>query len=248
MIAENIYAYLNNLYPETTACDFDNVGLLVGDYKAEVNKVLISLDCNLTTVKNAVNNGCQLIITHHPVIFDRLKNVLSGSVVYELIKNNLTVISMHTNLDIGDGGVNESLCKAIGLENIETFTAFDGFSLKSGTISPVSPKKFAEQIKGVLGGCVKYIDGDCEIQKVLVCSGSGGNYIKEAVSCGFDALVTSEIKHNIFMLADDYKISVFDAGHFNTEDIVIEPLQKLLSKKFNDIEFITDHTNPIKSV
>lgn len=249
MKAGEIYAFLNGLYPETTACDFDNVGLLVGDYDAEITKALISLDCTLTTVKNAVSNGCQLIITHHPVIFDPLKNVIADSVVYELIRNNLTVISLHTNLDIADGGVNDSLCKAIGLENVEPFTAFDGFLLREGvTTSPLTAKSFAERLKKVLGGNVRYTDGGKDIETVLVCSGNGGKYVTEAISCGFDALVTAELKHNQFLFASDYGVSIFDAGHYNTEDIVLEPLKEILTDKFKSIDFITDHTNLINYI
>jgi len=246
MKAEKIYAYLNGLFPENTACDFDNVGFLVGDYKMDVDKVLISLDCNLSTIQNAKSNNCKLIITHHPVIFDGLKNVLSGSVVYELIKNGISVISMHTNLDIADGGVTDSLCKAIGLKNITPFKAFDGFLLREGTISPTKAEKFAKHLKNVLGGNVKFTNGDNDINNVLVCSGSGGEFITEAITCGFDALVTSEVKHHQFLMAADNNISLFDAGHFNTEDIVLEPLKNILSEKFKEVTFITDHTNLIK--
>jgi len=248
MRAEDILAYLNSIFPQTDACDFDNVGLLVGDSKSEINKVLISLDCTLSTVKTAVSNNCNLIITHHPVIFEPLKSVVSGSVVYELIKNGITVISMHTNLDVGDNGVNDCLCRAIGIENINIITASDGFALRAGVISPTTPKAFAEHLKNTLNGNIKYTDSGKEMEKVLVCSGSGGNFVTEAIEFGFDALVTSEIKHHQFLLAADNGISVFDAGHFNTEDIVIEPLKEILSKKIVGLEFLTNHENKIKSI
>lgn len=246
MTVREIYDYLNSLYPVSTACDFDNAGLLVGDPETEVKKALISLDCTLNTVKKAAENGCQLIITHHPVIFEPLKNVLSGSVVYELISNGISVISMHTNLDIADGGVSDSLCKAMGLTEIKPYTASDGFLLRCGAISPVSAESFAERLKTALGGSIKYVDGGRTIEKVLVCSGSGGEFIEDAINGGFDALVTAEIKHHQFILAATGGISVFDGGHFNTEDIVIEPLKTVLSEKFGSVEFITDHSNSIK--
>lgn len=248
MKIKDIFDYLNSLYPIDTACDFDNVGLLVGDPNLEVNKALITLDCSLSTVKNAVNNRCQLIITHHPVIFDPLKSVLKGSVVFELIQNNISVISMHTNLDIADGGVTDCLCKAIGLNNISPITASDGFLLKSGVTSPVSAKNLAAQVKTALGGTVKYVDGGKPINNVLVCSGSGGEFIEDAINGGFDALVTAEVKHHQYLLAADNGISVFDAGHFNTEDIVIEPLKTKLKEKFADIDFLCDHSSAIKFI
>lgn len=245
MKTDEVFTYLNDLYPENTACDFDNVGLLVGDYNKEFTKALIALDCNLKTIKSAVELGCNLIITHHPVIFEPLKKVIANSVVYELIRNDITVISMHTNLDIGKCGVNDCLCEKIGLKNIQKFIASDGYALNEGTVSPISPKEFAKHLKTALGGVIKFNDTNKMIEKVLVCSGSGGNFITDAVVNGFDALVTAEVKHNQFLSAEDSGISLFDAGHFNTEDIVVEPLKSLLSKKFPNAEFIANHNSPI---
>ena len=246
MTVREIYDYLNSLYPVSTACDFDNAGLLVGNPDTEVKKALISLDCTLNTVKKAEESDCQLIVTHHPVIFEPLKNVLKGSVVYELVNNGISVISMHTNLDIAYSGVSDSLCKAIGLTEIKSYTACDGFLLRCGVVPSVSAESFAERLKNTLNGSIRYVDGGKPIEKVLVCSGSGGEFIEDAINGGFDALVTSEIKHHQFLMADDNGISLFDGGHFNTEDIVIEPLKSLLSEKFDTVEFITDHTSKIQ--
>lgn len=246
MTVYNIFDFLNRLFPVSSACSFDNVGLLVGDAEKEVKKTLISLDCTLDTLKKAKENGCELIITHHPVIFDPLKNLLAGSVQYELVKNEIAVICMHTNLDMGDGGVNDCLCNALGLENVSAVIAEDGYILKSGNISPLSADRLAEHIKSKIGGCVKYIDGGKAIGKVLVCSGSGGDFISEAKNNGFDALITADVKHHQFLKARDNNVSLFDAGHFNTEDVVIEPLCETLSKQFCEISFITDHPTDIK--
>ena len=94
MIVSKIFQFLNKQYPCDTACDFDNVGLLIGDSKQEVNKALISLDCTQETITEAIEKDCQLIITHHPVIFSPLKTVLAGSIPFELIKSGISVISM----------------------------------------------------------------------------------------------------------------------------------------------------------
>jgi len=246
MTVNNVFEFLNGLFPVDTACSFDNVGLLIGDGEKEITKALVSLDCTLDTAEKAVKNGCQLIITHHPVIFSPLKNICAGSVQFELIRNGISVISMHTNLDMADGGVNDCLCNALDLQNIEAVIADDGYVLKIGNVSLLSADSMAEQIKEKLGGCVKYVDGGKLIEKVLVCSGSGGEFITEAIKNGADALITADVKHHLFSEARDSGISLFDAGHFNTEDVVIEPICKLLSDKFPDIKFITDHTTFIK--
>ena len=246
MKVKDILDFLKGLYPLDTACDFDNVGLLVGDGETSVKKVLVSLDCTFDTVKMAIAENCQLIVTHHPVIFAPLKNITAGSIVYELVKNGISVISMHTNLDIGEGGVNDCLCDALGLENITPYTAEDGYLLKYGNISPLSADSFADRIKSTLGGRVKFVDGGKEIKKVLVCSGSGGDFINDAIKGNFDALVTADTKHHQFLEAKDNGISLFDAGHFETEDVCIEPLREKLQTNFKDIIFLTDHTTNIK--
>jgi dinuclear metal center YbgI/SA1388 family protein len=187
-----------------------------------------------------------LIITHHPVIFEPLKNVLAGSVQYELIKNDIAVISMHTNLDVGVGGINDKLCEILGLGEISPVIASDGYMLKGGVISPISAKNFAQRIKEQIGGVVKYVDGKREIKSVLVCSGSGGDFIFDAVKFGFDALVTADIKHHHFLAAADNNISLFDGGHFNTEDIIVDVLAENLKKSFKEIEFNTFHSEAIK--
>ncbi len=247
MTVNSIFKYLTTLFPTDTACDFDNVGLLIGDGNTEVTKALIALDCTDNAVKTAIENGCQLIITHHPIIFAPLKSILADSIPYKLIKNGISVISMHTNLDIAENsGVNTCLCDALGLENQKTHIASDGYALRFGTVSPTSADDFARLIKSQLGGTVKYIDGGKEIKSVLVCSGSGGDFIYEAINGGFDALVTADIKHHHFLDAKHHGVSLFDGGHFNTEDVVIEPLKELLQKEFASTRFITTHHSDIK--
>ena len=90
MKVNDIFEYLNRLFPTKTACDFDNVGLLVGDGESEVKKALVSLDCSNDTVNKAIKNGCELIITHHPVIFSPLKSVTNENIVFKLGLINLS--------------------------------------------------------------------------------------------------------------------------------------------------------------
>ncbi len=248
MTVKDIFEFLNRKFPVSDALDFDNVGILIGDLDARVNNALITLDCSLETVNRALSNKCNLIITHHPIIFDPLKTILSNSVHYKLIKNGISVISMHTNLDIGNGGVNDTLCKLIGLQNITDFTACDGFFLKVGTLPSSTAKELADALKGILGGCVKFVDGSKAINKVLVCCGSGGGYIEDAINNGFDALITADIKHHQFITAKDNNVSLFDVGHYNSEDIIVEPLREFLEAEFKEINFKAFHPDSIQFV
>ena len=246
MTVQNIFDFLNSRFPVDTACGFDNVGTLVGDRNKTVTKAIIALDCTMPIINEAVKNGCELIITHHPVIFNGIKSVLDDTLVYEIIKNGLSVISMHTNLDQGNGGVNDTLCNVIGLKNVETVEAPDKFLLKKGEISPLSADDFAKHLKNVLNYPVKYV-GEGEIKNVLVCSGSGAQYHTQCIVNGCDALVTAEVRHNNFLDAAQNGVALFDCGHFNTEVVVIKPLCELLSNEFNNIQFIANTDSQIKT-
>ncbi len=247
MKVKDIFEFLNRKFPVDTACDFDNVGILIGDESQEVTKAVVTLDCTMKAIKTAIENDAELIITHHPVIFTPLKNVLKGSIVYEAIRNNISVISMHTNLDIGVGGVNDTLCKVLSPLAVETVIASDGYALKKCSVPPITPDALAQKLKTALGGCIKYTDCAEKIEKILVCSGSGGNFISEVKNFGCDALVTADVKHNHFMEAELSSVALFDAGHFNTEDIIVEPLAQMLQNEFSNIEFITNHIVSIKN-
>lgn len=249
MTVQNIFDFLNKKFPIDNACDFDNVGLLVGDPDTEVQKAVIALDCTPSAVNTAITNGCKLIITHHPIIFNPLKQVLAGSAVYEVIKSGISVISMHTNLDVGIGGVNDCLSSTLTLNNVTKVAAEDGYLLNVGELSsPLYPDDLAVYIKEKLGGAVKYVGSEKQIKRVLLCSGSGGSYITEVKKHNCDALITADVKHNQFLDAERLGVSLFDAGHFNTEDVVTEPLKRLLEHHFADIAFIADRSSEIKHI
>lgn len=248
MTVNNIFDFLDSLYPVSLALDFDNVGILVGNKNGTVKNCLVALDCTENVIKAAIESKCELIITHHPVIFNPIKDLTDGSIPFMLVNNGISVISMHTNLDQANGGVNDCLCKAIGLKNTDKITSKDGFLLRSGNIKKTTADGFAKQINLCLGGCVKYLDAGKPIEKVLVCSGSGGEFLEDAILGGFDALITADVKHHEFLSAEHHGISVFDAGHFNTEDVVVKELVKVLSEKFVDIKFTEYHTSNIKYV
>ena len=248
MKVKDILSYLEKLYPPDTACEFDNVGLLVGNRESKVKSAVVALDCDINTLNFARDNGSNLIITHHPVIFEPIKSVTDNDIVLRLIKNGISVISMHTNLDVGAGGVNDTLCSALALKDVKPYIAEDGYVLKCGQADFDNADSFALFIKKQLGGAVKYVSGDKKIKNVLVCSGSGGNYIYDAISGGFDALVTADVKHHQFISAINAGVSLFDGGHYNTENVIVKPLCGRLQKQFSDTVFYPFLGGKIKTV
>lgn len=249
MKIKEMLRFLYTVAPKELACDFDNVGLLVGDEDTEIKGILVSLDCFDEVIDRAEDLGANLIVTHHPIIFEGLKSVTADSLVYKLISKNISVISMHTNLDQTDGGVNDALCDALGLYDVETVTANDGFLIRKGYLdSPEDPYDFARHIKEALGGSVKFTAGNRNITTVAVCSGSGGDFLYDAVSCGADALVTADVKHHTFLSAAKYGISLYDAGHFNTEDPIVSVLCRDILGAFPEIPVSECHFSKIENI
>ncbi len=248
MKVKEMLKFLYTVAPESLACDFDNIGLLVGDENAEITGVLVSLDCFDEVIDRAEDLGANLIVTHHPVIFEGLKTVTADSIVYKLIQKNISVISMHTNLDQTDGGVSDALCDMLGLYDVEPITCYDGFLIRKGYLdTPETPYDFARHIKEVLNGPVKFAVGNRDIKAVAVCSGSGADFLNDAVKNGADALVTADIKHHFFLEASRLGISLYDAGHFNTEDTVVSVLCRDISGAFPELPVSECHFSKIEN-
>jgi dinuclear metal center YbgI/SA1388 family protein len=238
MKIKNIMDFTETFAPLESAMDFDNVGLLIGSEDIEVKKAVVALDITDEVIDEARENGANLIISHHPVIFDALKSIPSGSIVYRLIQNNLNALCLHTNLDLSaEFGVNTCLAEAVGVKNARFI---EGECLYIGELEDeVSNEQFANNVKNALG-CegLRYTLPEKRVKKVAVCSGSGGDLAPLASLNGADVLLTGEIKHHEILDANKLGIAIVDAGHFKTEDIVITPFTEKLGEKFPEIEFI----------
>ncbi len=217
---------LFELYPRSLAADFDNVGLLVGDPDEEIRAAVVSLDCTDLALEEAVSRGANLIITHHPVIFGGLKSVTVDSPVWHLVKNGISVISMHTNLDSADGGVNDALAEKIGLTKVKK-AELGGVTIRLGELAePVGADKLAETVGSRLSCMVRFCLLQKEVRTVAVCSGAGGELLDEVARLGVDAFLTAEVKHHRFIEATRSGIALFDCGHFETEDIIVGVLAR----------------------
>lgn len=233
---KDILEYFEEFAPVDTAMDFDNCGLLIGDKNKPVSRVLVALDITNEVVDEADRLGAELIISHHPVIFNAIKKLNSNSVPYRLAQKNISAVCMHTNLDVSNTfGVNLCLANAVGLKNTKLCSS--GECLFIGELD-TDIESFAKAVKTALDcNGLRYTDVKSEIHKVAVSSGAGGSNIAEAFYEGADVLLTGEIKHHEILLANELGISVVDAGHFKTEDIVINPLCRKLSERFGNIVF-----------
>ncbi len=239
----DIYQDIDSFAPFCTAMEFDNPGLLVGDFKTEVDTVLLSLDITPAVVREAAELGAQLIVSHHPVIFHPLKNISSDSVPYQLAAKNIAAICAHTNLDMAAGGVNSCLAQRLQLKNVATLKEYENSGLAEALVGETdrafSPREFASFVKEALR-CdgLRYTDGGKVITKVGLCGGGGADLVYAAAESGCQAFVTGESKHNILLDAENIGITLVDAGHFATEDVVILPLLRRLQSKFPTVRFL----------
>ncbi|MCQ4021420.1 MULTISPECIES: Nif3-like dinuclear metal center hexameric protein [unclassified Ruminococcus] len=233
---KQIYGYIDKIAPFSSAMDFDNVGLLVGDESAAVTKALVCLDITASVVEEATNLECELIISHHPVIFNPLKSLNRGSVPYMLASRGINAICAHTNLDISPLGTNVQLAKKLDLAAIEPI---ENEPIAIGILKcEMSAKIFAKHVKEKLG-CkgLRYMDAGKRIKKVGICTGAGGDELYK-IANKIDAFVTGEIKHNQLIDAYNAGISIADIGHYRSEFIVCAPFASILSSRFQDVEFV----------
>ena len=246
MTVQEIYTVLNEIAPFSESMDFDNTGILIGDPAAEVTKVLLCLDVTPRVLKEAVDCGAQLIISHHPIIFHPLRRVNRGDRVYEIVQSGISVISAHTNLDKAfPFGVNHALAEKLSLQDIHgAIPDGDGFIGFMGELAQeMTPEAFGEQIKEALGlPCVAYTPAHKMIKRVCVVGGAGGEYAQAAFDCGADAFVTGEAAHHEAMEAVLCGGVLYEAGHYHTEIVYREMLRQALQERCPTVEFTVSRT------
>lgn len=240
---KDFYGYLNSIAPFETQEDWDNSGMLVGDMNAEVKKAAVVLDITHEEIKKAKAVGADLIISHHPVIFNPIKSVTKGSVPYELAASSINALCCHTPLDIADGGTNDSLAKLLGIN----VTRADDPILRLGTVEPTTAQELAGKIANTLNTKVRYADAGKTIKKIAICTGAGCSLIEAAGE--IDAFITGDASHHNFLDCVQAGITLIAAGHYETEIIVVPVLVKKLQAQFPDIEIIDiKQENPIKFI
>ena len=227
---QQILALLQTAAPQELALDWDNVGLLV-DAGAPVDGVLTTLDITPAVVREAVENDCQLIVSHHPVIFHPIKRLAADDVPAQLMKNGISAICMHTNLDAAEGGVNDTLSDILGIaaDGRESFAEGCG---RIGTTMPTTVEALARFCADTLHSGVRYVNGDKPVTRLAEVSGGGGSYLQEAIDRGADCLVTGEAAHHIALLAKERGVGLVVAGHWGTEHAIADVLAARISAAF----------------
>lgn len=249
LLVKDIIKAMEILAPPFLKEDYDNVGLMVGDENKEVKRVLLALDCTKKVIEEAKFKNVDLIITHHPLLFKKpssiVKQELQGEKIIELIKNNISLYSSHTNLDVVSGGINDEIVKFLGFNNSEIIEKIDCKAYLSagiGRMVRLNKKMTTEQIVSLVKekldiDNVRVVVGTNEINKIAIINGSGQDYFKKAIDAGCNCIITGDTTYHYVSDCKEMGITVIDAGHFNTEWLIFLKVMKKIEDKFAGITF-----------
>lgn len=249
----DIVEYMEKLAPNWLCEDWDNVGLLVGRREREINNILLCLDVTEAVLCEAIEKKVNCIISHHPVIFKKLKCLngdFNSNIVMKAIESQIAIYSAHTNLDTTHEGVNYSLAKALNLDELENLNFYKkNIDKESG-----NEIEYGLGIVGLLSESLNFTDFINHVKRALniknlrFCGSTPENIQKVAVFCGSfdedltelekgraDILITGDLKYHTAVEISEKGLCVVDAGHFNTERVVLKPLKEKLQQEFTGI-------------
>lgn len=259
MNVKEVIAALESVVPLPLQEDWDNSGLQVGLTEADVAGVLLCLDVTEAVVDEAIQKRCNLIVSHHPLIFKPLRSISDNSeverCVIKALKYDIAIVSMHTNADNSKGGVNFKIAEKLHLLEVDFITTKQvsdivGGSGVIGTLpEAMSSIQFIQNLKNIFGSSSIRTNSALsrQIKRVAICGGAGAFLLNDAISMGADAFITGEMHyHDFFNHVEDIQIAVF--GHYESEQFTIELFDDILSKKCPGLNtHITRiNTNPIK--
>lgn len=238
MTVRDLFLLIDSFAPFDTQAEGDNSGFLVGSGSQEITAVLFALDLTEPVIDEAVRLGAQLIVTHHPVMFSPIHSLTDDDyesrLIRRLIRENISLISAHTNLDQASGGINDVLAACCGLSDVTG----EGFFRCGFLAVPVTAREYADQLKTLLHTEVRLMGPeDAVIRKVGLCSGGGSTEWQDALISACDAFISGEIRHHHALAMADSGIVALECGHFSTEEPGIRALASSLQKTLNTIEY-----------
>jgi dinuclear metal center YbgI/SA1388 family protein len=245
---KDLLALLEGISSRNLAEDWDNVGLMVGDPEAEVTGIMVALDPTEAVLSEADREGCNTIVTHHPLIFKPLKELRldepGARIICQAVRTEKAVVSCHTNLDKISGGVSDMLATGLGLgptkpllpDSLDREGAPCGFGRIGDLPAPLGFPGFVDLVKSRLGVSVLTVAGPHpdKIMTVAVCGGSGSELAPLAQEAGAQIYLTGEIKHSMARWAENVGFCLVDAGHFATENPMVEGLARILRLRLAD--------------
>ncbi|MCL2718158.1 MAG: Nif3-like dinuclear metal center hexameric protein [Lachnospiraceae bacterium] len=232
MIFRDLFKKLEKLAPEIYALKNDKTGFQIGCYDKDIKKVWLATDLTDTVLEQAVSGGADLILTHHPLIYDPLTQILAHDIVgrriIKLIRNDINYMAMHTNFDVM--AMADYAADILGLSGRQVLDITyenegnkEGIGRYGNLSCPMTLNDCAEHIKSRFNIDSLKVFGDSNkvINTVAISPGSSGGVLAHAVKAGVDLLITGDIKHNIVLDAMAHGIALIDAGHYETEKIFV---------------------------
>jgi len=250
MTIGELYNYLDKIAPFANQDKTDNAGLLVGDYDAEVENILICLDATNSVVAEAVEKGIDLIIAHHPLLHRPISEIISDDPLHALVRNNINFIAAHTNLDVAIGGIADLMLARLGFPKSDIVIIpinpdGTGYGRIIELNAPVSAGDLAEKCKTAFGcTAVRYVDSGKPILRIGVSSGSAEESVEAALHADCDVFICGEVCYDKMIFASNYGMTLIEAGHFHTEDIFCEDLVDRLKSQFKELT-IEKSTNSV---
>lgn len=246
---------------------YDNAGLQVGLTEGDVSGALLCLDVTEDVVEKAISMGFNLIVSHHPLLFRGLKQISDTDyvqrAVWKAIQNGVSIVSMHTNLDNANGGVNHKIAELLELQKVEFLaeerTIKDATGLVaesqltggSGIIGelaePADAEEFILKVKKTfgVGCCMTNALLDRKIKRVAVCGGAGSFLLADAVRKGADAFITGEMHYHEYF-GQEGVIQIMVIGHYESEQFTCELLGKIIEERCPGVKTaLYGSTNPV---
>ena len=243
MTVKDILNCITEIAPLHWQESYDNAGLQVGDLNAEAYKALICLDITEAIVNEAIAKKCDLIVSHHPLIFRGLKHLTPETyierAVMKAVKHDIAMISMHTNLDNSYLGVSRVLADRLGLKNLNLLQPSEsepevcGAGMIGEFDTAMEEKDFLQLVAETIGSpCLRHsVLTGRKVKKVALCGGSGSPFMPDALRQKVDAYLTADIKYHDFFVPEG-NVLLVDGGHFETEQFTKELICELIRKKF----------------
>ena len=257
MKIQQVLSALEQFAPLPLQESWDNAGLQIGLTEAEVSGALLCLDVTEKVIDEAIAKGCNLVVSHHPLLFRGLKQVSDANdvqrTVRKAIKNDICVISMHTNMDNARGGVNFKIAEKLGAK---CHTEKEGHTAPAEKIPMVvaelpeamEARAFIELVKERFGvkcaHCNELLQR--QIRKVAICGGAGDFMLDEAIAKGADAFITGEMHYHVFF-GHEQEIQICVIGHYESEQFTSEIFQEIIQKECPGVRCVIAETitNPI---
>jgi dinuclear metal center YbgI/SA1388 family protein len=228
MQVKKILSILDDIAPFDTAEKWDNVGLMVGDPDQDVSTIVIALDPSFEAISWARDVQADCIITHHPLFLQpirciNLQEMIAKKISF-LLNSNISVVSMHTNLDTALGGVADVFAQKLSLKDV-----VNRGILRMGTIQ--RGMTLASWVNTLPFKNIRIVDAHREVLQVCACPGSGMDLWKDAYDLGCDTYVTGDVRYHSALEALETGMNIVDIGHYGTEEIIVKPFMKKLQQQ-----------------